>query len=129
MDGFPRLLELNGIPDIRVAVESGTLSLPDIWRLRERQVARRFRKWLVDAEPQNSRDLERLYVESLGRTSLVQSLLARVVRFALTAAVCTADPVSGLALGIIDSFFVEKYLIGYCPKLMFDEIRKLLPSG
>lgn len=82
LDGFARLLELNGIPDIRVAVESGAISLPEIWKLRQRRVARRFREWLADAAP--SRDVERLYVESLGRTSLVQSLPARVVRFALT---------------------------------------------
>lgn len=128
-DGFARLLELNGIPDIRVAIESGTLSLSDIWELRQTRIAERFRQWLVDAEPKTSRDLERLYVESLGRTSLVQSLPARVVRFALTTAVGTAEPFSGVALGVIDSFFAEKFLAGYRPKLMIDEIRKLLPPS
>ena len=129
MDGFPRLLELNGIPDIRAAVESGVVSLPDIWELRQRRVAKRFRKWLADAEFQTSRDLERLYVESLGRTSLVQSLPARVIRFGLTSVMGAADPVSGVALGIADSFFVDKYLGGYRPKLMIDEVRKMLPPS
>jgi hypothetical protein len=128
-DGFARLLELNGIPDIRVAIKSGTVPLSDIWKLRQKRVARRFRRWLVDAEPKTSRDLERLYVESLGRTSLVQSLPARVVRFALTTAVGATEPISGVALGVIDSFFVEKYLAGYRPKLMIDEVRKLLPAS
>jgi hypothetical protein len=128
-DGFARLLELNGIPDIRVAIKSGTVPLSDIWKLRQKRVARRFRRWLVDAEPKTSRDLERLYVESLGRTSLVQSLPARVVRFALTTAVGATEPISGVALGVIDSFFVEKYLAGYRPKLMIDEVRKLLQAS
>ena len=127
-DGFARLLELNRIPDIRVAIASGTLPLSDIWDLRQKRPARRFRQWLADAEPKTSRDLERLYVESLGRTSLVQSLPARVIRFALTTAV-GAVPILGVALGVIDSFFVEKYLAGYRPKLMIDEIRKLLPPS
>ncbi|MFH0343689.1 MAG: hypothetical protein ACHBNF_16545 [Chromatiales bacterium] len=127
LEGFARLLELNGIPDIRVAVESGAISLPEIWKLRQRRVARRFREWLADAA--SSRDVERLYVESLGRTSLVQSLPARVVRFALTTAVGAANPVAGVAVSVIDSFFVDKYLAGYRPKLMLDEIRKLLPPS
>lgn len=128
-DGFARLLELNGIPDIRAAIASGTVPLSDICKVRQKRVARRFRRWLVDAEPNTSQDLERLYVESLGRTSLVQSLPARVVRFALTTAVGAAEPISGVALGVLDSFFVDKYLAGYRPKLMIDEVRKLLPPS
>lgn len=129
-DGFARLLELNRIPDIRLAIESGAITLHDIWLLRQKGIAIKFRHWLDNAEPANSRDLECLYVESLGNTSLVQSLPARVVRFALTTLVGTVEPISGAAIGIIDSFFVEKYLAGYRPKLMIDETRKLfLPNG
>jgi hypothetical protein len=51
------------------------------------------------------------------------------VRFALTTIVGSVEPVSGAIVGIIDSFFVEKYLAGYRPKLMFDEIRKLFPPA
>jgi hypothetical protein len=129
LEGFGRLLELNGLPDIRVAIESGSLSLPEIWKLRRKRVSKRFRKWLVDAEAKTPRDLERQYVKALSRTSLVQSLPARVVRFALTAAMGIAAPIAGLATGAVDNLFVDRYLAGYRPKLMFDEIRKLLPPG
>jgi hypothetical protein len=111
LDGFARLLELNGIPDIRVALESGSIALPELWNLRQKRIASRFRKWLV------------------GNTSAIQSLPARTLRFALTTTLGTMDPVAGVVVGAIDSFFVEKYLSGFRPKLMFDEIRKILPPA
>jgi hypothetical protein len=130
LEGFGRLLDLNKIPDIRAAVESGGLSLSELWKVRQSSNGRRFRKWLSEAELESGRDLERLYVESLGQSSLVESLPLRVLRFALTTIVdsaSTAHPAVGLGVGIVDNFFVEKFLKGYRPKLMFDELKKLLP--
>jgi hypothetical protein len=126
-DSFAALLDLNGIPDIRVGIESGTVTMAELWKLRQNRGARQFRRWLVDAQPKTSRDLERKYVESLGRTSWVQALPARVVRFAVTAGLGVALPLTGLAASMADSFFVDRYLSGYRPKLMFDELRKLFP--
>ena len=60
---------------------------------------------------------------------LVQSLPSRAVRFALTTAAGAVVAVLGLAVSVVNSFFVEKYLGGYRPKLMLDEIRRLLPPS
>jgi hypothetical protein len=80
------------------------------------------------AEIHSASDLERLYLESLEQTSIVESLPVRVIRFMLTAGIGLTHPAAGLAVGVIDSFFVARFLKGYRPKLMFDELSKLFPE-
>lgn len=125
LQGFIRLLELTDIPDIRAAVSSNALTLSDIWKIRQGTNARRFREWLREADPSDSRDLEKAYVQALGRSTLAESLPLRALRFALTTAVGILRPDIGLVAGAIDSFFVDKWLKGYSPKLFFDELQRL----
>ena len=60
----------------------------------------------------------------LGKTTLADSLPLRTIRFAITS-VAGINPVIGLAVGAIDNFFVDKWLSGYSPKLLLDELSKL----
>lgn len=124
---FLSLIELTGTPDVRVAVSSGTVELSDILSLRNRKVSREFRKWLRNADPHDARELERLYVSSLGKSSVYSSLPVRVLRFVVTAAVGALNPIAGpvVSVSAVDSFFVEKWLQGYSPKLFLDELGKL----
>jgi hypothetical protein len=128
-EGFARILKLKKIPDIRVAVQSGSLTLEDIWDFRRRRVAKRFRKWLSEAKIEEADDLERLYVESLENSSFVDSLPSRIIRFVVTTAAGVANPIVGGGVGIADSFFVSRFLGGYHPKLMFDRLAKLFPGA
>lgn len=125
LDGFLRLLELNKIPDINKAISSGSLSLLDIFKLREKRMSRKFRRWLREADPKDARDLEKIYVESLANKTLVNSLPLKIFRFTITSVAGALHPAAGLGTGIVDSFFVDKWLSGYSPKLFLDELRKL----
>jgi hypothetical protein len=122
--GFVRLLELNAIPDISAAVESGTLTLPDIWKLRQRWVAKRFRRWLRKAQVSDARELEKLYVKTLRKTRLTETLPLRVLRFGLTSALPGA---AGVAAGAADTFLVDRAFGGFSPKLFFDRASRLFP--
>jgi hypothetical protein len=124
VESFASLLELNNIPDIRQAVISDDIDLSTIWSLRQKKIASQFRKWLREANPQNGRDLEKAYVQILGKTTLADSLPLRVLRFAVTS-FAGINPVAGLVVGAIDNFFVDKWLSGYSPKLLLDELTKL----
>ena len=124
LQGFIRLLDLTDVPDIRVAVSSNAVTPSDIWEIRQGRNARRFREWLREADPSDSRDLEKAYVKALGRSTLADSLPLRALRFALTTA-AGLIPGAGLAAGAIDSFFVDKWLKGYSPKLLLDELQRL----
>ena len=125
LEGFVRLLDLNGIPDIEAAITAEILSLSDLLTLRAKAEAREFREWLRKADITDARELERLYVASLRNTPGVSSLPAKHLRFALTTAAGALNPLAGLGAGALDNYFVERWLAGYSPKVFFDELAKL----
>jgi hypothetical protein len=124
-EGFSKLLDLNRLPNIGEAVVSGKVNLIDLWRLRQRKEARQFRAWLRNASPEDARDLERLYVSTLSRQSWINSTSARTLRFVITTAAGVVDPIGGFIVGATDSFFVERWLHGYNPKLFLDRYQDL----
>jgi len=125
LDGFVSLLELNNIPDIGKAITDDNISLLDIWKIRKKRTSKDFRKWLRKATNKDARNIERLYVSSLGNKALIDSLPLRAIRFAITSIASAVSPAIGLPLGIVDSFFVNKWLSGYSPKLFLDELSKI----
>jgi len=127
-NGFGRLLDIAGLPDVAPLVASGKVPFSEVLSIRELKAASDFRRWLANAEPKDARDLERLYVQSLGSIPMVSSLPMKIVRFALTTALGIIDPVIGLVAGAVDSFFVESWLGGYRPKLFFDQMHKKFDS-
>ncbi len=125
LDNFVRLLDLENMPDPGAAVWAGELSLDEIWRIRESRNSRNFRKWLRAADTGNARDLEKMYVSSLGHKSFYERLPTKMIRFAITKAADVLLPGSGTVLEVADSFFVERWLQGYSPKLFLDQLRKI----
>ena len=77
------------------------------------------------ANTDDARDLERLYVESLGKDSTLNSLPVKLIRFAITTSASIINPVIGLGLEVVDSFFVDKWLQGYSPVLFLDQLNDL----
>lgn len=125
IEGFSSLLDLNRIPNINRAISKGLITISDIWEIREKNTSKEFRGWLRRANPKNAREMERLYVESLDRKSLIESLPLKALRFVITTAVGAAEPISGSCIGAVDSFFVDKWLKGFSPKLFIDQFRNL----
>jgi hypothetical protein len=125
LEGFTRLLELNGIPDIGHAVRIGTLSLEAVMRLRRSRSGKRFREWLAKAEAASAPDLEHIYRETLQQSAFVESWSVKTLRIGIPLALGFPHPFVAAGAGLLDSLFTEKYLKGYRPKLMFDELRKL----
>ena len=121
---FVSLHELSEVPDIRLAVSSGSASVGDILTLRNTRASKEFRKWLRNAEAQDGRELERLYVRTLAGSSLSRSLPFRILRFALTTA-AGLIPFVGPLVSVVDSFFVDKWIHGYSPKLFLDQLGRL----
>jgi hypothetical protein len=67
-------------------------------------------------------------MDSLEKTSIVGSLPVRIIRFVLTTGLSFANPAVGIGLGVVDSFFVDRLLKGYRPKMMFDRLSRLFPQ-
>lgn len=130
LDGFISLLELTDIPDIRPAISNGDISFSKVWSIRNEGNAIKFREWLREANPKDSRELEKAYVALLDKDSLVNPIPGRLIRIGITTAAGLLPGIGGLIGGltadVVDSIFVERWLEGYSPKLFFDEIRQLL---
>lgn len=124
-DAFIKLLDLRNIPDIRPAVADNSISLSKLWDIRESKNGEKFRDWLRKVNPEDSRTLERAYVEMLEKDTLAESLPVRLLRFAITTASGIIDPLIGTGISMLDSFFVDKWLKGYSPKLFLDDLREL----
>jgi len=125
LNNFIQLLDLNNLPDPGIAIISGDITLGDIWKIREKRVSKKFRRWLQTSNTDDARDLERLYVESLGKDSTFNSLPVKIIRFALTTSASIINPVIGLGLDVVDSFFVDKWLHGYSPVFFLDQLNDL----
>ncbi len=126
IDKFISLLELNNIPDIRPAIEYNELSLINIWRLRKKHYSKKFRKWLRKSNAENSRELEKLYVKSLGKRSIFSSLPVRKLRFAITTSSgLIGGPIASTAMESLN-YYAEKLIRGYSPKLFLDKLGNLL---
>ncbi len=124
-NGFMKLLDLKKIPDIRPAIINGKLSMSDIWEKRQSAKGRKFREWLRQADPKSAVGLQRAYIEAIEKNNLSDSLPTRLIRFAVTSILGIANPIIGLGSSVIDSFFIDKWINGYSPKLFFDELQKL----
>lgn len=124
IDGFISLLDLNNIPDIGQAIISGDIDLSNIWSLRQKKTSKKFRRWLREANPQNIRELEKAYVHALGKGTLADSLPVKSIRFAITS-IAGINLAIGLVVGAVDNFFVDKWLSGFSPKLLFDDLSRL----
>ena len=125
IEQFQGLLELENIPDLWPIVEASVISISDIWKLRQQREAKQFRKWLREADPADTRELEKAYVALLGKSSIYTSLPVRILRFIITTAVSAVEPLVGTLAGTADSFFIEKWLAGYSPRLFLDKIRRI----
>ena len=128
IEGFVSLLELNNIPDIGQAIMLGDIELSNIWSLRQKKLSKKFRSWLREANPQSSRELEKAYVHALTKDSLADSLPLKSIRFAITS-IAGINPAIGLAVGAVDNYFVDKWLSGYSPKLLFDDLSRLFDKN
>jgi len=132
LNGFMNLLELNGLPDIRAGIVDGTVSVSDLWWIRNGPDAQQFRKWLRDEGPRDANEFVGAYIRALGRETLADKVPVRLLRLAITSVAGLIPGVGGLVGGLaadaVDSFFVEKWLEGYSPKLFIDELQSLTPD-
>lgn len=133
LSGFINLLELTEIPDIRWGVAKGILPIQELLEIRNGSNARQFREWLRTERPHDSKDFVSAYIRALGKDTLADKFPVRLIRLAATSIVSLIPGVGGLLGGLaadtVDSFFVEKWLKGYSPKLFLDELQRILPDS
>jgi hypothetical protein len=129
VEGFMRLIVLNGLPDVGAAVAAGAFSLEEVWRVRQTGDATRFRQWLQTIAATDADAIVRAYLEVLHREPRSARWPTKLIRLALTTALGLKGDVLGVASGAADTFVADRLLAGYSPRLFLNQLDKLdLPS-
>ncbi len=127
-EGFVDILTVNDLPDLALAVSSGTVSPAEVWRIRNRQNAIRFRRWFHECVRDQPERAVNEYMSAIGKKSWIDSLPAKVLRFVLTNA-ASLLPGAGIAASAVDSFLLERIVNGYSPKYLIDDLKNTLVPG
>lgn len=123
--GLTQLFELAGVPNIELAVANDLLEFSDIWKVRTSKNSTKFREWFRKAQIESASDIEKAYVEALSVIPSVASLPIKTLRFVVTTIAGSLEPITGIVAGAVNSYFIDKWLSGYNPRLFIDEVRTL----
>lgn len=127
-EGFVDILTVNDLPDLATAVSSGTVSPAEVWRIRNRESAIRFRRWFHECVRDQPERAVNEYVSAIGKKSWIERFPAKVLRFVLTNA-ASLLPGAGIAASAVDSFLLERIVNGYSPKYLIDDLKNTLVLG
>lgn len=123
-DQCVQLFNLNGIPDVAVAISEKKVSISEIWDFRQKKISGDFRNWLAEISLSNARELEQRFVESLKESTFYESLPIRYLRVALTSAAGIINPAVGVGASFADSL-IGRWIGKSSPKVFMDELQKL----
>lgn len=121
---FGQIQQVSGVPDIGSAFASKQLSARQIIDLRQTKHAQSFRDWLAAGNPSSTaQEILRRYVESVGKPSLMESLPAKLLRFATTTTWGALEPISGGIVAAADTFLLSKWFPGNSPRLFMRQAK------
>jgi hypothetical protein len=127
---FAKIQQVSGVPDLGEAFASKQLSPTQILDLRYSKHCQSLRDWFAKGSPsETAEETVRRYVESVGKPSLVDSLPAKLLRFAVTTGIGTLEPISGAAASAVDSFLLSKWFPGKSPRLFMKRAKVMLANS
>lgn len=102
------------LPDCRSlaeVIDSGERSFEEFVALLNR--SDRFKDWLKGVNPDEG--LVQTYIRDINSDAWISSLPGKTLRYVITQGLEKANPIVGVAAGIIDNFFIEKLCSGWRP--------------
>jgi hypothetical protein len=106
-----------------------------LWKLRQSNDAKAFRKWFHDNVRDRPEEAEALFIDTMVKPTLGDNVVVRGLRFfafaavpEAVAAISGAPPGLGLLAAVADSFLVDRFLRPRGPKIMIDRLRGILPE-
>ena len=126
---FAQIQKISGVPDLGAAFASKQLSPTQLLDLRHSKHAQALRDWFALGAPSSTEEeTVRRYVETIGKTSLVDSLPAKLLRFATTTGLGAAEPMSGAIASAADTFLLSKWFPGRSPRLFLKQAKVMLAN-
>ncbi|WP_218122723.1 YecA family protein [Propionivibrio dicarboxylicus] len=126
---FAQIQKISGVPDLGAAFATKRLSPEQLLDLRHSKHAQALRDWFADGAPSSTEEeTVSRYVETIGQPSLVDSLPAKLLRFATTTGIGSIEPISGGVASAIDSFMLSKWFPGRSPRLFMKQAKVMLAN-
>jgi len=120
---------------IREAVNSGKIDLDDLLNVLIK--SKKFKEWIAGQNPE--KDLIKSYYEEVTKETIVDKLPCKSVRWSLFTGLGFATDayvgggvgtVAGIALGALDTFYLDRILSGWKPNQFIDnEVKRLINNG
>jgi len=127
VNAFAKVQEISGIPDIGSAFSSGVLSAEQLLDLRESKHSQAFRNWFISEDrTEKSEEIVERYVNTIGKTNLIDNIPMKILRFVTTTSIGTANPILGAMSGVIDSFFLSKWFPEQSPRLFLQHTKSVM---
>lgn len=128
-NAFAQLMNVAGVPALGAAFASKQLSARQILDLRQSKHAQSFRDWLSSGgAASTAEETVRRYVETVGKPSLIETLPAKLLRFAATTAWGVVEPVSGGVAAFTDAFMLSKWYPGTSPRLFMTQAKLVIKN-
>lgn len=129
-DAFAKIQEVSGVPDLGEAFASQQISPAQLLDLRYSKHCQALRDWFTKGSPSDSAEATlRRFVESTGKPGLIDSLPAKLMRFAVTTGIGFAEPVTGTVSSAVDSFLLSKWFPGRSPRLFMKQAKVVLTNS
>jgi hypothetical protein len=129
-DAFARIQEINGVPDLGVAFAAKQITAGQLLDLRYSKHAQALRDWFAAGAPTETADESvRRFVESLGKPSWIESLPAKLLRFATTNSLGLLNPAVGFAASAINTFLLSKWFPASSPRLFMKQAKVVLGAS
>lgn len=126
---FAKIQKISGVPDLGVAFASKHLTTRQLMDLRHSKHAQALRDWFALGAPSATEDeTVRRYVETIGKPSFIDSLPAKLLRFATTTGVGAVQPIAGAIASVGDAFLLSKWFPGRSPCLFLKQAKVMLAN-
>jgi hypothetical protein len=124
---FAQIQKISGIPDIGSAFANKLLTSEKLLALRDSTHAASFREWFAEGSPSENADATvRRFVEQLQQPSWIDRSPAKSLRFAITTAWGSLEPISGTLIGIADNFLLSRWWPTRSPRLFLKQAKVAL---
>jgi hypothetical protein len=126
---FAQIQRISGVPDLGAAFASKQLSPAQLLDLRYSKHAQALRDWFALGAPSSTEEETiRRYVETIGKPSWVETLPAKILRFATTTGVGAVEPISGAIASAADTFLLNKWFPAKSPRLFLKQAKVMLAN-
>ncbi|MCK5941154.1 MAG: hypothetical protein KAI24_04220 [Planctomycetes bacterium] len=121
---FAQMQELSSLPDLGTAFASRVMAPDKLLKLRRSKEGAAFRRWLADGPAlESAEELIRRFVDSLSKTSWIDSLPSRIVRFGASTAWGAVEPATGAIAAALDNFLLSRWFPNKSPRIFLERAR------